>query len=476
VNKASASAISDKRLKEVMEFLQTAPLPTPREELQFLTGRAHYLMGHHLKAVNTLVDFVEQYETNDRAAEATKLAATIAGQMLNKPQWRNSPPARTAFVRAGRLLRKHFPDSTQARNLQYFIALTLEHNQEYQQAAGEYARVTPDHPQILKAALGQGRCLVKSFNLTARNRTQSEVEIKQLAQKALQAARQGARTAQSKIQNGLIKEDRCLAAEIVLLLANLLNNPYLNLPAEALTTLQDFETRYSDCPDAIGPALRERILAHRQLKQLARARQVVEQYLTASPATAGPVMAKLLEAMRDEINSAAEGLDRKVVNNIATEAHQLAQMLLDWCKEHTDQVSSTDLLTIRTWHAWSLLKAGKPADALKIFQAGQDQLPTNAALNTEIRLGQAECLLALDRPVEALTIFMEVWQTIAERSPNWWRAYAGSLQAHTNLNSDPHQILQSIAQQRYLNSNLGGPRWKQTLETIEKTNQTRIKK
>ncbi|GAG03204.1 unnamed protein product, partial [marine sediment metagenome] len=264
----------------------------------------------------------------------------------------------------------------------------------------------------------------------------------------LLAARKAATTANNKLSDNTNSRHRCRAAEIVLLLADLLNNPYINTPAEALTALENFEIRFADCPDSIGPALRERILAHRQLKQLPEARQVVQQYLAKSPETAGPVMAKLLETMHNEINAAADRDDSHTVNSIATEAHQLAKTLLDWSGQHPEQVSATDLLTIRVWWAWSLLNAGQPADALKVYGAcqptSQDLLPANAALHIEISLGKAKSLLTLEQADKALPIFMAIWQKLPEHSPNWWRALVGSLESHTRLNNDPNHILQSI--------------------------------
>ncbi|UCD28725.1 MAG: tetratricopeptide repeat protein, partial [Planctomycetota bacterium] len=484
INRSASHSATDKRLHEVIDTLENTSFEVSPDtlssiaELSYLTAQAHYLTGRHLTAVNKLLSYVDSYQSHDRAADAARQAVAIAQEMLNKPQWRNSAKARTAFVRAAKLMQKHFPDSPQARRLQYFIALTLEQNQKLTEAADEYARVAIDDPDALKAALGRTRCLKNTLNHAAANRTLSESEIKKLAQKTLRAAQQGVKTAGRIIHQQSTKDDRCLTAEIVLTLANLLNTSHINTPAQALTTLQNFETRFAECPESIGPALRQRILAHRELKQLAQARQVVQQYLSTSPDTAGPVMARLLEAMRNEIDAAADRGNKQEQTDIAAEAHQLAKMLIDWSEQRPQQVSPTDLLTIRTWQAWSLLNAGKPADAFSLYQTcqkiGDHLLPANSTSNMEIRLGKAECLLALGKVNDALPIFMNVWQNSPEHSTPWWRSFVGCLESHNRLKKNPNQILQSIHQQKHLSPDLGGPRWKRALENIEKTNQNRI--
>ncbi len=72
-----------------------------------------------------------------------------------------------------------------------------------------------------------------------------------------------------------------------------------------------------------------------------------------------------------------------------------------------------------------------------------------------------------------MPILSEVWQRVPERSPTWWRAFVGSLEAHTRLGEDPERILQSIRQQELLSPELGGPRWQRQLKIIETANNAR---
>lgn len=134
-------------------------------------------------------------------------------------------------------------------------------------------------------------------------------------------------------------------------------------------------------------------------------------------------------------------------------------------------MSSLETLTIRVWRAWSALQAGQVDDALQLYEQcardGEGIMPADAGLRAEIRLGQAECLLALGETERALPIFTELWRNCPEHSPYWWRALVGSLESHRRLKHDPQEIIQSIRQQRFLAPDLGGPRWKRALEAIE---------
>jgi len=80
--------------------------------------------------------------------------------------------------------------------------------------------------------------------------------------------------------------------------------------------------------------------------------------------------------------------------------------------------------------------------------------PAEASRHGEITLGEADCFLALDRAADALPLFTEAWQQSPEHSPNWWRAYVGSLTCHHRLGSDPTR-----SAHRYVSSAIWPPIW-----------------
>jgi len=455
--------------------LVRAPAPLSAEtrgELLFLLARAHYLSGAPLETVRVLCDLVEQHPRHDRAEQAARQATAVAQEAMRASKGPDLTASRAAFVRAVRVLRQHQPQSREARELQFFLAAALDESGQYEEAAEEYAAVAADDPHALRAAWAQARCLRDALNASITSRPADEA-AGELIGRALTAARSAAKLA-VKATAG----DACLAADITLILAGLLNHPSVSQHEEAVTALDRFEERYAGCPAAIAPALRERVSALRQLKRMGEARAAMEQYLAADPQNAGPLMARLLDAMRDEIQRAADRGDTQAMQSTADEAAKLAERLLAWARSHPERMSPAETLTVMVWRAWALLEAGQASEALRLYDQAAQRLAELknvpdapvGGLQTEVRLGKAECLLAANKPAEALPAFNEMLSQVPEHSPNWWRAYVGTLECHTRLKSDPDQIRRSIQQQRRLFPDLGGPRWKRELERMEKVN------
>lgn len=470
--RALASAHSEAR-PEVSELL--------RGEWVFLEARARYLIGDRLEAVKLLCDLGEHWPAHDRSSNAVLQATAIAREALLEAPSSAAVAARAAFVRAARLLRQRAPNSPLVRDLQFTIAAALDESGQLEEAAREYAAVPLNDPNALRAAWARARCLRDLLDLATASRPAEQagapaaraLEAAQMAMELTSSTRENANTPapQTATSAPAAENEACLRAEIVLLLASLQNHPAVRSPAQALTTLEGFEKAHAGCQAALGRALRERVNALRQLKRMGEAREVVEQFLAAEPEHAGPIMARLLEAMRDEILAAADRGEEQAVRTIGDEAARLAGRLLEWAESRAGRMKPAETVTVAVWRAWSLLQAGQAQEALdayeKLERTPPDLLPGDSALQVEIRLGKAECLLRLNKATEALPILMPIWQTSAENSPYWWRAYAGTMDCHAKLGSDPHQIVQSIRQQKHLHPELGGPRWKRALERIE---------
>ena len=471
---SNGTAVSKERMRQrvadVAQRFRSLPAgveSATRGELLWLIGRSQYALGAHLEAANALADLVEQWPEHDRSPRAAEQAAAIAQAWLKRDP-SGSREATAAFVRAVRVLRKRLPDSPQARQLQFFLAVALERQNVFAEAAREYAAVAPDDPRALLARLGQVRCLRKQLrDATAAGTTDEATQTAQ-AQAVVDAARSAAEVV---TRQPAPDDQRRVAAEIVLLLAAGLNHPLIRQPGEALDVLADFEKRFGDEPALIGPVLRERVLAYRQLKRLTEARRVVARFLETDPDRAGAVMANLLEAMRTETQAAADRGDTAAVESVAAEAVELAGMLLAWSDDRPGGVSPRERLTIRIWQADGLRDAGRIEDALDRFTACQDDgaeiLTRHAGLRFEVQLGRADCLLALDRPADALLLYAEVGQRTAEHAPAWWHAFVGNLRCHARLGHNATGIARAIRQQRHLAPDLGGPRWHRALEAIE---------
>ena len=472
----------DARLAAVAAALQQAATSQPAGgspaewgELMYLDGRALYLAGRRLEASGVLADLVEKLPDHDRSESAARRAVAIAQELLADKAV-DVKQVRAAFVRAGRLLRKKLPDAEASRRLQYFIAQALEADGRLHEAAGEYAAVPADDPNAARAALRRARCLRTLLQAALADTKRSPADLKSLMDETLQAARAGAASKATR-PAATNEADACLAAEQILLLANLLNYSAVSQSAEVLRALEGFEQRVGKCPSGMGQALRERIVALRELKRMGEARRVVEQYLKAEPEQAGAVMTRLLAAMHEEIEAAEDRNDAQTLQSVAAEAAELARSLLAWSDARPGRMTPADRLTIAVWRAAATLHAGRADEAIKLYDAClpmADQLPgEHKDQDMEIRLGRAESLLALGKAADALPVFADLWQKLPEESPPWWRAFVGQLQCHAALGHDPDGIRQAIVQRRYLSPGLGGPRYRRTIEAIEQASPPR---
>jgi hypothetical protein len=443
---------------------------TSAGELAYLLGRALGVAQVRTEAVQVLADMVEAFPTHDRADAAARQAVALAGDDLRHAGPGGTPASRAAFIRAVHILRQRTPQDPQAADWTYALAAALENDSHFEDAAVEYAKVPAGHPRFRDSALGGLRCWRQALDQAGAN----AATVAALADKA-KAAVHLART-QAATQPARSDKD-CSDAALTLAAAELLNHPAVGGAADADQLLAEFETRYPACPDLLGPVLRQRIVAMRQLKQLQQARGLVDRYLAADPENAGSVMAGLLQTMHDEMLAAFDRGDAAAASTVAGEAAQLGRALLDWGADRPGRLTPTHSIVIHLWYAAALETAGRPAEALAAIEQvepqAQDSLPADSVTLIELRLTRADALFSLDRTAEALDIYTGVWQRSAEQSSSWWHGLVGSLRCHAKLDPDPSQVLQSIRQQRFLAPDLGGGRWKHQLEAIEQSIQAK---
>ncbi|MGQ9650312.1 MAG: hypothetical protein ACUVXJ_09400, partial [Phycisphaerae bacterium] len=480
---SASQPAGNRQLEEVISaargMLGTLPadvVPETRGEYLYLLGAAYLMAGRPLEAVATFCDLGEQQPKHDRSTRAAAWAVAIAQHMLREIHQGDPRAVRDAFIRAGRLIHKLSPDSPAVKALPYYIAVALEQNGQLEAAADTYATVAPDDAQSLLARVGEARCLSIALDQAVSRKTLNETQIRQLADRAIRSTRKATAAAQEK--NDDTVKHRRLTAEMVILLATLLNHSIIDKPLESLALLDDFEKRFADQLTMFGAVWRERVVALTRLGRLVEAREAVERCLATDPEEAGPVLDQLAEAMRDAIERALDEGDPDTAGRIAPDAVKVGRLLSEWSGQRPHRLSAVGRLSIRLRLAGSLFHAGQAQEALAVYEECRQEavtMPADTVPQAEIQLGRAESLLATGDPAGALPLFAEVWQALPERSPNWWRALCGNLACHTRLNHDPKQILQAIQQQRGLSPDLGGPRWQRALEAIQKENEARLR-
>lgn len=472
-------------LRTRIETSQNQAATSTSGELLYLLGQALALVDAPLDAARFLTDLAEQQPDHVRAEDALRHAVALAGQELRRTGPAGIPASRQAFVRAARAFRQRFPTQPAVPELTYAVAAALENDSTWEEAAAEYALVPADHARALDAALGRLRCWRQALD-TRTDQGSFAAPSPQSADNALAAAvairRQFLATTPSEEQTaspdaaqeagGL---EPCKRLQLRLSLAELLNHASLARHEEAWELVSSVEA--DDCPGLHGAALRQQILALRELKRLAEARSVLEQYLQTDPEQAGTVMVGLLQSMHDEVEALLERGADSAAAEIAAEAVQVGRSLLAWADDRPGRLRAADGLTIRLWLAVAMLHAGNAPEALAAFerleQDARASLPADAAILIQLRLGKADSMRAAARFAEALALYAALLRALPEHSSLWWQALVGSLQCHAQLDDDPKSVIQAIRQQRFLAPDLGGPRWNRALTALERMLVTR---
>jgi hypothetical protein len=471
----------DELLATASDYLRNAPATASQAwhgEMEYLLGRARYLTGARLEAVNTLASLAERRSEHYRSTEAARQATAIAQEMLGGSDEPVQRTVRDAFVRAGHLLRERDPDQARARSLSYYMGIALEQNRRLEEAAAEYERVPAESEHALEAQLGRVRCFRAALEQASSEHTLSQPDLQRLGSQAQTAADQAGEAARVRLKDSANPGQKELAAKILLAQAGVLNHRVVDQAARAVEVLDHLSAAVSTGSPLVPLLLQERIQARERLQQYGPARDDALKLVEVDGERAGGLLAMLVESARTAVLARLDQGEAESAGRIAAAGAQLAGDLDEWADTHGGKLSARERLTVRVWEAWFLLAAGKSEEAFSSYESLSKQFEESssehAALAVEIDLGRAECLLALDRAEEALPVFTRTWQASPEGSADWWRAYAGSLRCHARLGHDAREIVQSIRQQRTLSPELGGPRWSRVLTGLEASSLKRL--
>jgi len=391
-------------------------------------------------------------EARESAAPTTSRATTQGAGGSPNAGARPTPfvEARETFVDAMRLLREKSPDNPRLPEATFAMAVALQQIERWNHAANEFAKVPATHELAAEAALRRAQCLVRQFEAGPDERAATD---------ALRAADDARRRLESLPEP---KRNPCWTAEAILLRAGIQAHPAVRQPDAALATLDEFETRYSGCREAIGAMWRVRLNAMESLDRLEQANTLVDRVIAAEPDRVGPVMIRLLTRMQEKIERLRDDGDALGVRALAGEAAALADKIERWAAERSPAAASTARLA----RAMALLDADRPDEARKLAE-GQ---PTK---DIDWQFIRAECLYRSNAYRDALPVFNGVWKSAEEGGRLWWRALLRNLQCHTEIGTDPDEILQSIRQYQHHHKDMGGPAMQREFETLRKRNEQR---
>ena len=447
-------------------------------ESLYLLARCQTAAARPTEAAESLMRLAREYPAADRAAEAVHEAVRLAAQGVemqkhataasqSQPTTRDVngefagtsyAKAREVFALAVDMLRDRSPQDARLPELSFAAGMALQQLQRWPQAAAQFAEVAASHRLGAEAAVRQARCLAKEF------------ERKPTSESAAEAMRAAA-AARKRIEDGAdAGPNLCWAAEVALLRAGIQADSAVRQYEDAIATLDDFENRYASCTDLVGSMWRVRLTALESLGRLKEANALVERVAAAEPQRAGAVMSGLLARLRDRIEAARTEGDGDAVRDLSEEAAKLAEQLERWTASRSPRAqvgaAAPSIEAVRLARAMALLDAGRVKAARRIAE-------TQPADATGWQFVRAECMYRERAYREALPIFNQVWRAEEEARPLWWRALLRNLQCHTEVGTDPQEILQSIRQYEHRYRDLGGPALRREFEALKAQNERR---
>ncbi len=459
-----------------------------RPETLFNRAVCLYERGKLLDSARTFMAVADEHADFDRAETAAGHAVDIAAQLYQDEAMQQHQAVRETFLGTLRVLTQRYPDTDRARYAQFFLANVLDRLGRHADAAVEYAKVDGAHPKAIDARYYRLLCLQRRLDELEQADPDEAVLIEQV--RGIIAESKKVTAAATRLKNELaaaqpqtpevrsrLGEVNYFAGDAELIAATVSCLPAIHDYAGALKLLEDFSKRYPGHRDLIGSALRIRILAYQGLRRFDEAAGIVDAFLDGAPEQASDVIVSLLSGVRDGVTKARDRGDEAAAAIRAGELRSLAQRLWTWAQKHATTLEVDEKLAIKSMVADAHLLGGDVEEALKLFDecVAEDaaRWPDGKAVHGPSLFGKAEALRRLKRYKEAINLYNEVWRRTEERSTLWWRTLVRSLDCHTQVGTPPARILNSIAQHRRGDPEMGGSRIRAEFDRLENINRKR---
>lgn len=459
--------------EDLLQHAESLP-PELQAEILFNLAVAQHQRGHRRQAASRFVQVADEFPHFGRSEIAANNAVQLAAELYFDPSLRDQPGVRALYRHALQTLTRNYPDTDAGRYWRFFLAQALEELGELDQAAREYGQVHPSHDHYAEALFSAVRCRANAVKELA-SQASPDPQALQLGEQAVRRAADAFTAMAEQAADG--KEIPELAARTTLNVAEVCVLRGVDQPARALEALQDFESRFPGQRDLIGRVLRVRVLAFEALGRLDEAEAAIPRYVQSDPAQAGATLQGLLDSIREEIDRLRKAGRDADAQAKAASALLVAEQIHQWAVHHDPPLEPAHLQDLRLQLAQSHLDAGNLEEARALFVqcAETDAQSSGDGQGPDLRAvrGLGETLYRLKRYEEALPLFNRVVGEAPERSPEWWEALLRDLQCRTKLHHDPEGILTVIAQQQFLNPNLGGEAMKEEFQKLRRTNQQR---
>jgi len=455
-------------------------------EIRFNLAVCRFEGGDRLGAVELFAEMAGQHPDFPQAQTAAEYAVRIAADLFAEPGLRSREDVRESFLQALQLLTSRFPDSSEAARRYYDLGYVLQLMGRYDQAAEAFERVGDEDDRVLDARYWTVVCRFEAARITQQGGSPARKPYREAVEAAERFARRAQTDAADQTDPRASTNVRRLVSDVLLRAASALAQPPLSDPEAALRTLDRVERNAGGEATWLGRALQIRIVAFQSLGRLKDAQKVVDDLLATDELHAGLVLAGLLEAMLEQPKASESDRSIEVRRK---EALALAGKLAEWTQRHRKQLAVEQRLRIQVQTARAYQWGGRLTEALTAFNEAADldrqvaarTAPDDEPANSDVLVGQAECLYQLGRYQESLQIYQgQIHRRAMPNTPLWWRAYLRSLQCHARVSAaragasvdedtrqSLQQILNSIAVQRRIDPKLGGPALRSEFNQLE---------
>ncbi|MEE9294526.1 MAG: tetratricopeptide repeat protein, partial [Phycisphaerae bacterium] len=454
--------------------------PELHAEAMYNLAVAYYRRGRRLDAASSFLAVAGEHQSFIRSQDAATFAVQLAWEMHQDAALAARPDVRALYLNALTTLTDTYPESESARYWVFFLGQHLARLERYEEAGGAYARVGTDHERFYEAIYLAAEARVRSLKRFAE---QHANRIRDISRRATAAIR-SARDAQGRLDAAVASAEvpmremdlRRLGARCNVLIGEACAVKGVNRWAQALSTLEGFESRYPSQAGLIGRVLRTRMIALESLGRVEEASRLIPQYVASDPKGAVPTLQGLFDALHQEIErDNRAGLDDQAR---AASAVVIAEGMHRVALDQPDRFGPEAVYALRLQLAESLMEAGQVKRAKKLFAKclAQDQARYNNGQPRDSRaiLGSAQAHFQLEEYAEALPLFNRVFRGAAQGHSDWWQALLRDLQCRTELGHDASQIIKVIHQRKFLDGRMGGPKMRRKFDALLARNERRI--
>ncbi len=448
-------------------------------EVMYNIGVAHYRLHQAADAATYFIRVARQYATFEQSPQAAVYAVQLSAGLYEDPEWRDQPAVQTLYLDALRLLVTTFANTKESRYWQFQYAQLLETQQEFRNAANEYARVLHDHANYAEARFFQLRCLAKALEKisTAPATVSSSLLANEFfeSQRAFVTWINGAiSNAATAIRSQLLRQ---YLAESKLLTAEVQMFDSIKRPALAIESLTNIEKNFDEMPSLSSRVWRLRLTAFEQLGRLDEAAAVIPAFIKADPVGAGPVLQSLYQAMSEAVSSLRNSGEHEKAQTKAETALMLAQQISQWSKQYQTDVSTDQQLTIQLQLGEANLQAQQYKQALLLFKPhvpSLEMVGTAESISARAAMGYSQALFGLKSFDDALHYFNRLATALPNDHPLKWPALLRDLECRTALDEPPKDIIKVIRQHQYLHPGAGDEALTKQFDKLLRENQRRL--